>query len=156
MSSLKEILIDPKLFRQNFIYNENFLLEEVNVKDVAGKSIPSIACIPLRYRKDRLFIDKVRGVNKKVYLPREEFNKHRDGDWLITVATNDKNPDGITLRELEVVTNLLKCKDMKQLKKVLETKGIPITFTPCHKCGSLEDLTMVDGEITCDSCRAER
>jgi len=160
MKEMREILLNEKLFKENFIYNDNYLLEETEVRHVSGIKIPSLRCIPLRYRRGRLFIDKIYGLNQTLYLPNEEGRGFKSGDWVACIPTGNKNTDNYVLREIEVIINLFKTTDskrncFKRLKKVLETRGIEVSFTPCKLCNCMANLTPVGDEVYCESCRAK-
>lgn len=148
--SIRQIIIDPKLFEESFSYCRHFLAARVTRKDV-GKLIKFI---PLRRKAHKLFLD----LNAKPRYSRDP-ESFKSGDWVLAVPMGTVDVHGRKYTELNFLANLLKGKDVDMAGLVKEFKrGISMDFTPC-KCGSLKDLRIatLNGieEIECGDCRKE-
>jgi hypothetical protein len=152
---MRELMLNKKLFEQSFHYTRHFLIERMETS-VFGKRVELPVLYRLSYKNSRLFITK--GDAKKPMVSRGN-DHYQTGDWITTVPTGNKEQGtGLVLNEFNLITNLLTQDtapaNINKLKRLLTSKGLPIEFTPCHKCGTAENLTLGDDDlIICESCK---
>ena len=159
------MLVDPKTFKENFIYNKNFLLEKRKLTNFRGEKIDCIQCLRLRLKqhpkqKDTLviYLDKKKDVKKKYLGNNENTNILSDADWLCMIPTRDRVKVNNQLKFVAINLNIkdvMTAGDIKKIKKALQTGGFNVSFSPCANCGSLEDLAIIKEKIYCKSCREQ-
>lgn len=159
MTDMRELLLDRKQMVTSFQYGKHFLVEMRETHNYGKKVI-----VPVMYRLslrngNTLYIKKEHLKNPMVSTGSE----WDVGSWLVVLPTREKNANGLVLNELNYISNLCSgvddrtgepVGDMDKLKKRLVTKGVEIFFTPCHICGTLEDLTISDdNQVICHKCK---
>lgn len=128
---LRQMLVDPKLFKESFFYCRHYFLEHREVTNYKGEKVKVVGAKRLRYRNHKLWLEKGNAINDYVYLSNPQGAE--DGDWMVTVDTPDKDTNGYTEKETERIHNFtmmeaFKGLDIKRIKKILETRGAEIKF----------------------------
>jgi len=157
---MRELLINKKLFEQSFHYTKHFLVAHKETS-IWGKLQVLPVLYRLSYKNSRLFITRE---SKQAPMVSRGNNNFLDGDWLVVVPTAERGEqDNLQYHEFNFIVNLLsqdetdgKYKTMEKLMTALTTRGIPIEFSPCTVCGTIENLTFVGEDVVCKSCLAKR
>lgn len=126
MSDLNELFQDDRCFSESFYLCKHYFAEYITVKAYDFSEQKALKLTRLRKKGNTIFLDSKYKVR---FIPFEKLEvKYPEGSWLCAVPTGEKE-DGRKKEEINFLCCLLEAdiaKNMKQLKKILKTKGIII------------------------------